>query len=205
MASDTVALMRNLGHERFAVVGHGRGAYVASRLTLDRPEAVGHWVVVNAVPIAEALNRRDARLAASWWHWFFLEQTAKPAERVIGADPDAWYRIAREQMGEEVYADLRRALHDPATVRAMCGDCGAGLGIDRAHDDADRAAGRRIACPTLVIWVLGDDLPALYGDVLAIWRPWAANLRGATLDCGQHMAEEEPEGLAALLRAFLAG
>ena len=60
---------------------------------------------------------------------------------------------------EEAYADYRAAIHDPATVRAMLEDYRAGLGIDRAHDEADRAAGRRVACPTLVLWASGDDLP----------------------------------------------
>ncbi len=203
MACDMIALMRGLGHERFAVVGHDRGAYVATRLTLDHPEAVSQLAVMDAVPIAEALDRCDARFAARWWHWFFLGQTAKPAERVIDADPDAWYQVASEQLGEENYADLRRALHDPQVVHAMCEDYRAGLGIDRAHDDADRAAGRRIRCPTLVVWATGDDLPDLYGAVLAVWRPWAADLRGVALDCGHHMAEEQPEELVAQIRSLI--
>ncbi len=203
MACDMIALMRGLGHERFAVVGHDRGAYVATRLTLDHPEAVSQLTVMDAVPIAEALDRCDARFAARWWHWFFLGQTAKPAERVIDADPDAWYQVASEQLGEENYADLRRALHDPQVVHAMCEDYRAGLGIDRAHDDADRAAGRRIRCPTLVVWATGDDLPDLYGAVLAVWRPWAADLRGVALDCGHHMAEEQPEELVAQIRSLI--
>ena len=40
MAEDVLALMRQLGHERFAVVGHDRGSYVAFRLAMDHPEAV---------------------------------------------------------------------------------------------------------------------------------------------------------------------
>ena len=67
------------------------------------------------------------------------------------------------------------------------------MGPDRAHDAADRAAGRRIICPMLVIWATGDDLPDLYGGVLRVWRPWATDLRGAALDCGHHMAEERPD------------
>ena len=204
MARDLVAMMQRLGHARFAVVGHDRGAYVASRLALDYPTAVSHLAVMDAVPIAEALARCDARFAASWWHWFFLGQIAKPAERVINADPDAWYAVNQEQMGADAYADLHQALHDPQVVHAMCEDYRAGLGIDRLHDDADRAAGRVLIPPTFVIWATGDDLPTLYGDVLAIWRPWAPDLRGAALDCGHHMAEEQPEGLVALLRDFLA-
>ena len=169
MAADMLALMHGLGHERFAVVGHDRGAYVASRLALDHPEHVTHLVVMDAVPIAEALARADARFAASWWHWFFFGQTDKPAERVINADPDAWYRVDRELMGEEAYADLRRALHDPEVVHAMLEDYRAGLREDRAADEADRAARRRIRCPLLVIWAARDDLEALYGDPLEVW------------------------------------
>jgi haloacetate dehalogenase len=203
MARDCVALMRALGHERFAVVGHDRGAYVALRTALDHAGAVSALVVLDAIPIADALERCDATFARAWWHWFFLGQTDKPAERVIGADPDAWYRPDRAQMGEENYADHRRAIHDPATVHAMCEDYRAGLGIDREHDEADRAAGRRVACPVLAGWSARDDLEELYGNPLAIWRAWAPDLRGVRLDCGHHMAEEAPGALVAALDAFL--
>jgi haloacetate dehalogenase len=203
MAADCLGLMAALGHGRFAVVGHDRGAYVASRLALDHPAAVSHLAVLDAVPIGEALARCTAEFARRWWHWFFLGQTAKPAERVINADPDAWYRVDPEVMGAEAYADLHRALHDPRTVHAMCEDYRAGLGIDRHHDDADRAAGRRIACPVLFVWAHRDDMVELYGDPAAIWRNWADTVEVAGLDCGHHMAEEAPSELAALLEAFL--
>lgn len=80
MAADVVGLMRFLGHDRFAVVGHDRGTYVAQRLAMDHPGAVTHLVVLDGVPIGEALARADARFAQLWWHWFFLGQTATPAE-----------------------------------------------------------------------------------------------------------------------------
>ncbi len=203
MARDCVALMRALGHERFAVVGHDRGSYVALRTALDHPTAVTHLAVLDAVPIGEALRRCDATFAAAWWHWFFFAQTEKPAERVINADPDAWYRGTAEQMGQEAYDDYHRAIHDPATVHAMMEDYRAGVGIDRAHDDADRAAARRVGCPVLVLWALRDDMEQLYGDVLAVWRDWAGHVRGRGLDSGHHMAEEVPAELAAELTAFL--
>jgi haloacetate dehalogenase len=203
MARDCLALMRRLGHDRFAVVGHDRGGYVAFRLALDHPEAVGRLAVLDDVPIGEALARCDARFAARWWHWFFLGQTAKPAERVICMDPDAWYGGDPGRMGAEAFADYRRAIHDPATVHAMCEDYRAGLGVDRAHDDADRRAGRRLACPLLVLWAARDDLGELYGDVLGVWSDWADDVRGRPLDGGHHLSEEAPEELAAELRAFL--
>ena len=77
MARDCVTLMRRLGYERFAVVGHDCGAYVAFRPALDYPDAVDALVVMDAVPIAEALDRCDATFARAWWHWFFLGQTDK--------------------------------------------------------------------------------------------------------------------------------
>jgi haloacetate dehalogenase len=202
MARDCVALMRSLGHERFAVAGHDRGSYVAFRTAMDHPDTVTALAVLDSVPIAEALARADARFAAAWWHWFFLGQTDKPAERVICADPDAWYKAGPEVMGEDAFADYHRAIHDPDTVHAMCEDYRAGLGIDREHDEADRAAGRRVRCPTLVAWSLRDDLEDLYGDPLAIWRDWADDVRGATIDSGHHMAEEAPDQLAAVLGEF---
>jgi haloacetate dehalogenase len=203
MARDCAALMRVLGHERFAVVGHDRGTYVAQRLALDHADRVTHLVVMDGIPIGEALARCDARFAASWWHWFFLGQTSKPAERVISADPEAWYRPSAELMGAENHADHLRAIHDPQTVHAMCEDYRAGLGVDRAADDEDRRAERRISCPTLFLWADRDDMEDLYGDPLAIWREWAPDVRGHALDSGHHMAEEVPEELATELRAFL--
>jgi haloacetate dehalogenase len=204
MARDCIALMRTLDHERFAVVGHDRGSYVALRLALDHPERIAALVFLGAVPIGEALARCNARFAAAWWHWFFLGQTATPAERVICTDPDAWYATTADVMGDEAYEDFRRAIHDPQTVHAMCEDYRAGLGVDREHDDADRAAGRRVACPTLVGWAIHDDAEYLYGDPLEIWRDWADDVRGVRLDCGHHMAEEAPDLLADVVRTFLA-
>ena len=202
MARDCIALMRMLGHERFAVVGHDRGAYVALRAALDHPASVDRLVILDAIPNGEALARCDARFASAWWHWFFFGQTDKPAERVINADPDGWYTAGPEQMGDEAYADYRRAIHNPDTVHAMMEDYRAGLGLDRQHDEEDRRAGRRVACPLLVLWATEDDLEDLYGDVLGIWRDWADDVRGGPFESGHHMAEDAPEALAAEVLTF---
>jgi haloacetate dehalogenase len=160
---------------------------------------------MDGVPIGEALARCDARFAANWYHWFFFGQTERPAERFINADPDAWYTATAEHMGAEAYQDYRRAIGDPDTVHAMMEDYRAGLGIDRQHDEDDRAAGGRIGCPLLFLWAAKDDMEDLYGDPLAIWRDWADDVRGQSLDCGHHIAEEMPTELAFLLASFFAG
>ena len=169
---------------------------------MDNPNAVTHLAILDGVPILEALERCDARFASRWWHWFFFGVPEKP-ERAILADPDAWYRSDPEKMGAENHADYRAAIHDPETVHGMIEDYRAGLGIDRAHDEADRRAGRTLSCPVLCLWSLQDDLEELYGDVLAVWRPWAPNLSGHGIGCGHHMAEEAPEALAEALIEFL--
>jgi haloacetate dehalogenase len=202
-AADCVALMRRLGFERFALVGHDRGSYTAFRAALDHPAAITHLAILDGVPIVEALERCTDRFATAWWHWFFFAQPEKP-ERAILADPDAWYGGAAEGMGAEAYEDFRTAIHDPETVHGMLEDYRAGLGVDRRHDEESRAAGQRVQCPTMVLWSLWDDLEQLYGDVLGVWRPWTTSLCGRGIDCGHHMAEEAPEELAAELLDFLA-
>lgn len=201
MATDIVALMAWLGHDSFAVVGHDRGSYVAQRLAMDHPDRASHLAVLDSVPIGEALTRVNAHFAQAWWHWFFLAQPDIP-ERVITADPEAWYGSGpdrRARMGTGNYADYLRAIHDPAVVLAMIEDYRAGLGVDRAADDSDRVAGRRIQCPTLVAWSTGDDMEALYGDALGVWQTWTTDLTGHAVDSGHHMAEEVPDQLAQLL------
>jgi haloacetate dehalogenase len=59
-----------------------------------------------------------------------------------------------------------------------------------------------VRCPTLIAWSVHDDLEDLWGDPVAIWRGWADDVRGATIDSGHHMAEEAPEQLAAVLVGF---
>jgi haloacetate dehalogenase len=205
MAHDIVELCRQLGHDEVGVVGHDRGAYVALRMALDHPQLVRRLTILDAVPIGEALDRADARFAEAWWHWFFFAQPGKP-EQAILADPEAWYGAGPHKavlMGEENYADFRTAIHRRDVVVAMLEDYRAGLGVDRAADDEDRAVGRRVQCPTTVIWATEDDMELLYGDVLAVWRPWCTALRGATVGSGHHMAEEAPHALAAeLLRSL---
>jgi len=204
MAGDVVRLMAHLGHDRFAVIGHDRGALVAFRTAMDHPEAVSQLVVMDGLPIVEQLGRTDATFALAYWHWWFLAQTDKPAERVICADPDAWYRIGDPAaLGADNHADLSAAIHNPAVVHGMCEDYRAGLSVDRDHEEADRAAGRQVACPTLLLESAHDDLD-IHGDPAAIWAPWLARpLSHRVIDSGHHQAEEAPSSVAEALLSFL--
>jgi haloacetate dehalogenase len=55
----------------------------------------------------------------------------------------------------------------------MCEDYRAGLRADRAHEEADRSAGRKIQCPMLLL-VSAEDKLDFHGGPEAIWRPWTA-------------------------------
>ncbi|MBW4716761.1 alpha/beta fold hydrolase [Saccharothrix obliqua] len=201
VASDLVAVMKALGHHRFRLAGHDRGGAVALRLALDHPDAVERVAVLDCLPISEHLARITPEFATRWWHWFFFAQPGTP-ERVINADPVSWYRGDPDRMGPENHAEFRAATGNPDVVRAMLEDYRAGLTVDRWDEEADRAAGVRLRCPTLVLWSLRDDLEDLYGDPLAIWRDWADDVRGHGIDSGHHVAEEAPEALADALAGF---
>lgn len=202
MAGDCIALMAALGHQQFSLVGHDRGSYVAFRTAMDFPQAVRRLMILDSVPIGEALAQCGEKFARQWWHWFFYAQPDKP-EQAIMADPDSWYGFSAADMGEEAYQDYHRAIHDPDTVRAMLADYRAGINVDRYHDDEDRRQQRKIQCPLRVLWSSGDDLPTLYQDIPAVWRQWALEVSGAPIAArGHHIAEENPTGLAAEILAF---
>jgi haloacetate dehalogenase len=200
-AGDVMTVMHVLGHRQFALAGHDRGSYVALRLALDHPEAVSRLALLDCIPISEHLSRITTEFATRWWHWFFFAQPETP-ERVINADPDRWYREDPEAMGHGNYDEWREATRDPDVVRAMLEDYRAGLTVDRQHEEADRAAGNRLRPPLLVLWSQRDDLEDFYGDPLVIWRDWADDVRGHSIDSGHHMAEEAPNALAASLGDF---
>jgi haloacetate dehalogenase len=201
MAEDVRELMHRLGHDRFDLVGHDRGSYAAFRLAMDHPEAVRRVALIDCIPTVEHLDRITPEFATQWYHWFFFAQPDTP-ERVITADPDAWYHGDAEAMGLENFTERREAIHRPEVVRAMLEDYRAGLTVDRADEEDDRAAGRRLTMPLLVLWSLRDDLEQLFGDPLAIWDAWAADVRGQGIDSGHHVAEEAPAELAGALTGF---
>jgi haloacetate dehalogenase len=211
MANDQVQAMSLLGHERFAVAGHDRGARVAYRMALDHAERVTALAVLDIVPTAEVWALADDRLALGYWHWGFLAQPSPLPERLIAGDPDAYFDHHLLMIGlgtdsasypAEVMAAYRRQLDDVTAVNAICEDYRAGATIDRQLDEADR--GRQIECPVLCLWGAHGALPQFYGDVLDVWRPWAARLSGRGVDASHFLVEDRPQEVAAELAAFFA-
>jgi haloacetate dehalogenase len=209
MALDQIAVMRRLGHERFFVAGHDRGARVAYRMALDHPERVLRLAVLDIIPTGEALRRADMSFGLGYWHWFFLAQPEDLPELLIGADPDEyWFRhTSREPKGRDFFGaaleEYLRAFRNPATRHAICEDYRAAVTVDFTHDETDQAAGRRVRCPVLALWGGKGKLESWY-DVLAIWRDWADDVCGRPIACGHYIPEEAPDETYAELRAFCA-
>jgi len=206
MARDAVALMAHFGFDRFDVAGHDRGGRVTYRLALDHPQAVRRASILDIIPTGEVWARADRRFALGYWHWPFLAQRSPLPETLIGADPESFffklqYPEAVRMFDPESYADYVAAIRNPAVVHAMCEDYRAGAGFDRRLDDEDKTAGRKIACPLQVLWGGRGALAAWY-DTLAIWREWADDVRGQSLDCGHFIPEEKPAETLELLRGF---
>jgi haloacetate dehalogenase len=208
MAADMVAAMRALGHSRFRLVGHDRGARVAHRLCLDYPDAVERVALLDISPTRIMFERTDQAFATAYYHWFFLAQPHDLPERLIGADP-AYYlaiKMKRWSAGETAFFDPRawaeyeRCFSDPATIHASCEDYRAAASIDLAHDRADPA--ERVRCPVLVLWGAKGVVNRLF-DPINDWRSVADDVRGQVMPTGHYIAEEAPAETLAQLQAFL--
>ncbi len=211
MAQDMAELMTALGHERFRVAGHDRGARVVHRLCLDHEARVLSACVMDIAPTATTFAMTDQALATTYFHWFFLIQEAPLPERMIGADPAAWLKgcLSRWSLGNEaafdpaVVAEYVRCFSDPEAIRASCDDYRAAAGIDLRQDAEDADA--RIRCPLLVLWGAKGFVGRNY-DVPALWREKADDVRGTGLDCGHFLPEEAPAEVADnLVRFFQPG
>src|SRR5438105_5857481 len=194
MARDAVALMQRLGFETFSVAGHDRGARCAYRLALDHPDRVSKLGVMDIIPTGEVFRRTTMASALGYWHWFFLAQPFDLPERMIGADPDAYYFRDRSLFAPEALQDYLRCVHRPETIHGMCEDYRAGATFDFQLDESD-VGNRRISCPVLALWGARGAISRWY-DVLEVWRAWADDVSGHSIDCGHYLAEEAPDETA---------
>ena len=211
MALDMLRLMRALGHQRFDVLAHDRGARVAHRLGLDHPDAVRRMVLLDIAPTLAMYEQTSEAFARAYWHWFFLIQPAPLPERLIEADPAAYLRdvMGRRSAGlapfdPRAVAAYEKGLSQPGAAHGLCEDYRAAAGIDLEHDRADRAAGKQLERPLLVLW--GEDgVVHRCFKPLEEWQRVANDVRGAPLTCGHYIAEEAPEQLLAHALPFLDG
>ena len=212
MTADMVQLMRALGFERFSVAGHDRGARVAYRMALDHPANIERLAILDVIPTMDAFAHADARFALAFWPWSLLAQPEPLPECLLSASPEAVIDHALSEWGSspssfpgEVRQAYVDALRNPSSVHAICEEYRAAAGIDIEMDRADQRAGRRITCPLLVLWARGNGLDTWYTDVggpLEIWRRWANDVTGRSLEGGHFFPEENATGTTTELRQF---
>ncbi|MCK1807029.1 MULTISPECIES: alpha/beta fold hydrolase [unclassified Micromonospora] len=206
MAADVVAAARALGHERFALAGHDRGALVAVRAGLDHPDAVTHLASLDVLPTLDMWDVLHGASASVAFHLYLMAQPPGLPEQMIAASADAFFGHFLDAwagdpaaMPAQVRAEYLRASRE--AVDSIVADYRASAGIDVTHDRADRDAGRRLTMPVTVIQ---QDWGAALGyDAAAVWRAWAPDLEHRTTTAGHFMAEEAPGEIAEALRALL--
>jgi pimeloyl-ACP methyl ester carboxylesterase len=206
MAADIVTLARALGHERFALAGHDRGALVAFRAALDHPETITHLACLDVLPTLDMWEAMHGTTAAVGFHLYLMAQPPGLPEQLISASPDAFFGHFLDIWTNDpqaIPADVRAAYLDACrhAVPSIVADYRASAGIDVDHDQADRAAGNQLRMP---VTVLQQDWGAALGfDAAALWSTWAPDLRHTTVTCGHFMAEEAPADIAKTLRDLL--
>ena len=212
MGADALAVMAELGHRRFRLVGHDRGGRVAYRLAFDRPDALEKVVVIDIIPTASMFrDMGKAKSAMNKYHWLFLAQPEPFPETMIGASATFFleHTLASWTAKKDLSAfdpraleHYRRAFADPARLHASCEDYRAGALIDRVQDEEDLKAGRRIEVPLLAIW--GDSgIPASGISPLDVWREFARDVSGEQVKSGHFVPEENPDACFAALMKFL--
>jgi haloacetate dehalogenase len=208
MALDMLQLMAALGHPRFAVCAHDRGARVTHRLLLDHPQAVSRAMLLDIAPTLAMYEGTSEAFARAYWHWFFLIQSAPLPERLIEADPKAYLR---DLMGSrpgglavfapEAWAEYERCISQPGSASAMCEDYRAAASIDLEHDRADRAAGRKVQAPLRVLWGAKGVVARCF-QPLALWQEVASDVSGSSIASGHYIAEEAPQALLGEIDSF---
>lgn len=208
MARDALALMKHLGHDRFAVAGHDRGARVAARLAADAPGSITGAMLMDIAPALEMYEATDRAFATAYWHWFFLIQDAPLPERMIAADPRAYVEavMGNRHAGlspfpAEVLEHYISGFSDAQRAAGACGDYRAGATIDLAHEEADRTHGEKIRPELRVLWAKHGVIERVFKP-LELWERVALHVSGRSLECGHYLPEERPAEVLEEMRRF---
>jgi len=199
MAQDQVDVMKALGHERFYVAGHDRGARTAFRMALDHPDKVAKFASFDILPTHHILTHVTREWALNSYHWFFMAQPYDIPERLIEGKEDYYILKKLTKMGigkggfsEETLKEYARCC-TPENIHGVCEDYRAGATIDYDMDEADFDAGRKIDCPTAIYWGELSHTEKFF-DPRKAWPQYASDIRRIrSLPCGHYPAEQVPD------------
>jgi len=203
MARDMAEVMTALGHRRFHLVGHDRGARVAHRLARDHRGRVQTLTVLDIVPTLKMYESTSQGFATAYYHWFFLIQKPPLPERLLAGHVPGYVldRLAKGvRFDRAALREYERAFRDPKCIHATCEDYRAAATIDLVHDRKDLK--RKLAMPVLALWGKRGVIERFF-DPIRDWREVARDVRGKALDCGHFLPEEKPRETLRELRRFL--
>jgi len=213
MGSDMIEVMGQLGHERFSLLGHDRGARVAYRMALDTPDAIERLVLLDILPTHTMWQNMNHGLAMSAYHWPFLAQPHPMPETLIGKAPEyyvdhtlaSWAQPKDLSVFDETaLAHYRVLLTSQDTLHGVCEDYRAGETYDVKADETDLQADRKITAPTLVLWST-DYVARRAASPLDVWREWCVDVQGESIVSGHFLAEEAPQDVLNKTLPFLKG
>lgn len=207
MAGDIRELMRVLDLPKVALVGHDRGARVATRFAKDYPDLLDRLVVIDNVPTRIVARDINAGIARAYWFFLFHLVPDLP-EALIAGREHIWLRhffsdwtYDPSTISGEAFDTYVRAYRAPGAVRGAMADYRANA-EDITQDEAD--ADVKIACPVMSMW--GADFHAVgkLFDMAKVWSEFADDLVAYPIPrCGHLPPEERPDVVNRLLLDFL--
>jgi haloacetate dehalogenase len=213
MAQDQVEVMKHLGFQKFAVVGHDRGGRAAHRMALDYPGLLTKLVILDIVPTYTLYQNITKEFATIFYHWFLLVQPPPFPETLVANSAEYFLKSTLlwlgghaitdpipDWLGAEAFREYLRCFSNPESIHAICEDYRAAASIDLAHDKAD--LDRKIECPLLVLWSEKGPFHRMY-NVLQTWQDRAKEAKGRPLPTGHFLPEQLPQELTQEIKTFL--
>jgi len=208
MARDISELAASLGHSKYCVMGHDRGARVAHRLAMDFSDQVQKLVVLDIVPTHTVFSQTGRELAAAYWHWFYFQAPDLPEIMIRNSAEPFLQTMFRslswcpEAIDDDLFSEYLRAFTLPGTIRCGLEDYRAAATVD--FEDDERDLGTKLSCPVYTLWGQFGKMDSLF-DVLETWRQKATDVTGKSLPCGHFIPEEVPELLLEEVVPFFRG
>ncbi len=208
MARDISELALSLGHSKYCVMGHDRGARVAHRLAMDFSDQVQKLVVLDIVPTHTVFSQTGRELAAAYWHWFYFQAPDLPEIMIRNSAEPFLQTMFRslswcpEAIDDHLFSEYLRAFTLPGTIRCGLEDYRAAATVD--FEDDERDLGTKLSCPVYTLWGQFGKMDSLF-DVLETWRQKATDVIGKSLPCGHFIPEEVPELLLEEVVPFFRG
>ena len=209
VAGDVRDLVGSFDRESAAIVGHDWGGVVATATALYHPAVVDRLAVLNAPYPTNVTDQFSVRQALRSSYAAFFQLPSVP-ERLFRAREFALLERAFADAKPGAYTETelavyREAWSQPGALTAMLNYYRA-FGRDTVSDlvggDSAWTAGRRVNCPTLLLW--GEKDRALGPEVREAFERSVSDCETKRYPTASHWLHAEfPERVSGDLREFL--